>query len=369
MDYTAGDLYYAAKYWGQLAQGSSIDLYEWVRSSISPIDWANSIVSGTAVNINGISVVPSGTVLNADNPAWTQTTESDVTGNTQTWYYFWVANTNLAPSNSDRSITTLSSSQMLTDPTGQGIIWWSVTGSQSLILANVSPILARDNNVARVIYGQNDVGQNEYKQWLLSRPNDPNNVIDSQFWSKMRDSLTGFDGLGNPVPDTNLHPLMRTGTQIRPRQSWFKDRLAAADAWITAVNSLLAKQSQPLTENVEITGWSSIVNSQEAVPSTGWVYQASSIAARNNLVTTGRVQAGDTVLVDSVPDTNGLWTLQTWDGTYWTVVQQQAYNTSRFWTYTDWYASGYDSSTPWKYVVPTSNDISSIYHQMPVREQ
>ena len=365
IDYETGEDSYRAKYWGKFATGSTITVYEWVRSPIAPADWTSYVAQGRAIAQYGLNYIPSGTVHNADNPAYTQTIEYDISGTAHTWYYFWVGNSSLSPQKPTRTMSTLAISQIVADPTAAGISWYAVISKNSLVMANVKPSFQDTHTVFQITYGQPSDGQIEYTQWKLSRDGDPSDKIDNQFWSKMRDSLTGHDQLGNLVPDIGLSESTRYGNLIRPRQSWFKDRIAAITVWVNKVNELIAAQPVPLVDNPDIVGWLPIMDSSEPTPDSadpvfGWLYHVSDLPARNQLITQGKVKNGNVVLVDPIPDTGNLWTLQQWTGTEWIVTRIQSYATNHYWQYTDWYAAGFGSTTTAAYTVNYTANLSSL---------
>ena len=44
-------------------------------------------------------------------------------------------------------------------------------------------------------------------------------------------------------------------------------------------------------------------------------------------------------LVKADETANGFWTIYTWDGSTWNRTKIQTYNTSKYWSYTDWYGT------------------------------
>ena len=86
-------------------------------------------------------------------------------------------------------------------------------------------------------------------------------------------------------------------------------------------------------------------------------FHVSTIAARNLLITAPvPIQVGQYVLVDGNTSTNNFWTVWKYygpssgqsglDAHNFQLVRYQTYDTSDFWEYTDWYASGYSIDVP-----------------------
>jgi hypothetical protein len=210
--------------------------------------------------------------------------------------------------------------------------------------------------VLSLLYTHQQNNQIDYKQFDLLRPNDPASLPSDFFWTKLKNSLTGKDGQDENVPDPYLSDVMRYGTLIRPRQSWFKYRTLAAETYIAEANKLLG--TILLVPDINRSSWVKYFNIAEAPPSAD--YTVGTISSRNALG--GNIPTDSTVLVLGGSDTNNLWKLYQYQfngGNYlWTELLVQAYNTPNYWYYVDWYLphSGVTSLTIPRYVVQTEND-------------
>ena len=71
INYNQDDIAFRARRWGQLFDGSSVDVYQWIESSVTP------------ANYTGIGTVFSTT-------SYTTTTQLDSAGTFVTTYYYWV---------------------------------------------------------------------------------------------------------------------------------------------------------------------------------------------------------------------------------------------------------------------------------------
>lgn len=362
VNYEQGDPDYRANNWGKLAPNTTIDIYEWVKSPIPPTEWENYVVSGLNLSQFGVDYMPSGTVRNSSSPAWTQTTEYDVNGNSKTWYYFWVGHSDMTPMVPNRQYTTNELTNIIINPDSNNIPWYAAIGPRNLLVSNCYNYLNADNTVMQVVYTNKPNNDNDYKEWTLIRKDDPRSTIDDYYWNKLRDSLTGYDAMGNQVPDPKLNPINRYGTLIRPRQSWFINRLSALSIWVNRLNTQLANATVPLVEDPDKTEWINYFNQTEPLPesSGNWDYEVASMTELEQL--SGQLSDGDKVLVLPLEVNNNLWTIWTWnaDNNNYDLSRTQSYSVPNYWKYIDWYASGYSSETIPTFTVNTTNETVDI---------
>lgn len=362
IDYEQGDDEYRAKNWAKIAPGTSIDIYEWVRSPISPSEWESYNTTGINIAQYGLSYSVSGTVRNSTNPVWVETTEYDSSGNRKTWYYFWVKNSDMKPAVSTRSLSTNEITNIILNPISNNLPWYAAISERTLIVANINNYLRSDDMVMQIVYTSKPNNANDYKEWSLIRSGDQYSQIDEQFWLKLRDSLTGFDSMNNPVPDINLNELVRYGNLIRPRQSWFKDRLAALAIWVKNVNTQLTTATTPLVLDTEKSTWLNWFGRGEPTPPKegNWDYQADDMANLSLIA----IQAtnGTRVLVLPTASNNNLWTIWTWDAAIqeFILTRQQSYNVENYWKYIDWYYTGYSSDNIPTFTVNTTTEADTI---------
>lgn len=370
IDYEQGDETYRSKNWGKLAPGTSIDIYEWIRSSVPPSDWASYVAQGRSVTDNGRTYIPSGEIRNANNPNWSEVVEYGTDGREKVYYYFWVKNSSMGPSATWRTLTTQNISSLISDPNNDDRPWYAAISQKSLLVGNYSSYLNADRTIMRLNYSKDLNDDNVYNEWELVREGDRYSPINTLLWNKMKDSLTSQvlrEGnnqqldVGYDVPDYKLNSLIRYGTALRPRQTWFVDRVAASKLFVDSFNQLLANSVTPLTDDSAKSRWIQYFNRAEPIPSqTGnWDYRCVDITQRDNLV--GYIEPGQKVLVDPVAATNNLWTIWKYTGgTAWILIREQAYNTTKYWSYVDWYAAGYGTATQIATTVATVLDLDQI---------
>lgn len=362
IDYEQGSLDYRSKNWGKITPGTTIDIYEWIKSPIPPSDWANYASSGLILAQLGIDYVPSGTVKNGDNPAWTERVEYDQNGNGRTWYYFWVKNSEKIPSYANRKLSTSEIARLILDPSSSSISWFAVISERSLLVANIKNKLNANDVVMQVVYTTKANSDNDYKEWTLIRKGDPISYIDSEYWDRIRASLTGFDSMGNQVPDPLLNELVRYGNLIRPRQSWFKDRLDALSIFVNKINNQLASSSDPLVLDSTKTKWTLYFNQNEPIPPAkgNWEYQVSDLSELEQLKESAI--NGERALVLPNAANRNMWSIYQWDesSSDFILSRKQAYSVTDFWKFVDWYYTGFNETIIPTYTVNTIEEKDAI---------
>ena len=359
IDYGQGDDRYRIQHWGKIAPGTSVDIYEWIRSPIPPADWASAVAEGESIEDNGRSYVPSGSVRNPSNANWCEVQERTPSGTIATVYYFWVKNSAMPPAIPSRELTTANIANLVSSPSMDDRPWYAAISQRSIIIGNVQRLLNGNNIIQRINYSSVDNSQNSYGQWELIRESDPQSPVSAGVWSKLKDSLTTFDGLGNDVPDYHLNDLQRYGNTVRPRTTWFINREAASKVFIDTFNASLAASITPLVDDPTMTGWQVYFEAAEQPQEGTYDFRVGDLARRDDLV--GAIGIGDKVLVDPIVETGNLWTIWEYLGQGgWLLVRKQAYNTANYWRYVDWYLTGYDSTMVPSVIVETIDDLDTI---------
>ena len=360
VDYHQGSLQYRVKNWGKLAPNTTVDIYEWVKSPVNPTTWASYASTGQDLSQYGVSYTPQGTVLNSSNPSWTQMTGTKADGTTQTWYYFWVKNSTMTPAAAWRTLTTQQISTVITNPPSQGIAWWAAVDPRNVVVANVSNKLSGSQKILQINWQPVPSDATHHSDWQLYRPGDARSVIDPQFWQRLTASLVGWDGLDRDVPDYRLHAQAQLGNQIRPRQSWFRNSVAAGQVFVYVANNLIAQLSDPLVTDPNKAIWINYFIKTEPQPDSGgvWQHHVADLTERDQLLPK---PVGTTVLVDASVQTQNKWQVYQYQGSgVWTVVRQQAWNTNLYWQYVDWYASGYSATTYINQTVADGNSLAAV---------
>ena len=239
------DISYRNNVWNKLAQGASIDIYEWISSSLLPAAWDTlaDTPAGLASGISGLSL--------HGNSAYSITKSyNNITKKFINTYYYWVKNKAIVPSVEGRKLSAQSVSSLISNPRGNAYTYIALIGKDSFSIANISQYLNNTDTVLAIEYWTIDkVDQNVHSQWKLISKDTAVEIPDA-IQQKWVDSLCGADEAGRPVPDINLPPKLKYGIENRPRQSMFINRTEALKQFVEAVNTIFLKYQ--ITENYNI---------------------------------------------------------------------------------------------------------------------
>ena len=99
--YEQGTQEFRANNWGRLFPGSTIDVYEWIESTLLPLAWSSrsNTATGLANNISGQPLINNDTVLTVK-----QKYDSKLDGFVN-YYYYWVKNSVFIPDSSKSVVT------------------------------------------------------------------------------------------------------------------------------------------------------------------------------------------------------------------------------------------------------------------------
>jgi hypothetical protein len=341
IDYEQATLTYRSINWGGIFPGSTVDVYEWVESSVLPNQYIE----------NGGNGVPKF----EDNSAYVEEIFVDTTTNIiSTRYYFWVRDkTVVDPNNSARRIPIKSVAEIIENPKAQGIAYAAIVRSDAVILYNVTPFLTANDTILHIDY-QKAINSNIiHSEYELIQQGNPSALLPEKIVNKLVDSLSGVDASGNNVPDPKLSPAERYGIGVRPRQSMFIDRLAAVAQLVSFVNDVF--QKNPITGNTDL----SALSAEEPQPNNKLDEYNLRVTTDTELkyIDAEPLPVGYTVLVENDTTQSGLWVLYSLDETkQWSISRVQSYKNSLYWEYVDWYASGFSDTTKPTYSVESYVD-------------
>ena len=312
LDYEIGTDSYRRQHWGKIAPGTSIDIYEWVRSTVPPASWKTLVAAGTNLSAIGSSNRPSGQVDNDFIP-YVARQQQNSAGQLQTVYYFWVKNSTTVPDLPWRRISTSTISAAITEPQNYSISWWAPIGPRTALIGNIGDLLEGDSTVWQLNWYRDPEFENIHKEYTLSRPEDPRSNPDQSLWFKMIDSLVEFDREGNSVPDLRLRPADTFGILDTPRQTMFSNSSLARQTLVTLINQLLTDADLPPTSDASRSQYlENFFNSSEPEPENVNQLDAVRLATTANLVsyyTNGQEGVGaqlvsaaiETLRVDGIP--------------------------------------------------------------------
>jgi hypothetical protein len=239
------DIVYRTNTWNTLATGASIDIYEWVETTLQPDAWNKSAdtEAGIAAGISGTSLYGNGVY------ALRQRYDS-ISQSFKNTYYYWVKNKKTIPNVSGRYLSAQAVASLIENPRGQGYVYLALTGTNSFSLVNTKQYLKDTEVILSVEYWTIDkIDSNVHSQWKIIN-NDASTVLPAAVELKWFDSLCGKDLAGREVPDVLLPPKLRYGIENRPRQSMFVNRFEALKQYIEQVNLTLKDEQIVTTRDI-----------------------------------------------------------------------------------------------------------------------
>jgi len=344
IDPNQDSIVYAARRWGQVFPGSTIDVYQWVASSQPPATYAGE---GTPRNIVSYDL---STGLNID-------------GIFTTTYYFWVRGITSIDTNAGKTLSTTGVARYIEQPRSSGIPYVAFVSPSATAIYNAVNDISAQDTILSIEFDREYTDDNVHVEYSLIPENRADGFLPNNLYLKFQDSLCGVNTVGAKVPDPNLSPANSYGVQFRPRQSMFADRFLALENYFKRVNSVLAQF--PISETRSFT----LLNSSESEPTAGTGAWDKRVANLEELSYQdfAIVPVGYKYLVAVDSAQNGLWTIysvttaKTFDSLM--LVRVQNYDTRKYWSYIDWYQIGYNRSSQIVAEVPvySSLDTLSVY--------
>ncbi|HET8688722.1 MAG TPA: hypothetical protein VFM18_19065 [Methanosarcina sp.] len=328
INYEQDSLTYRMSHWGTQFPGSSVDIYQWVESSVKPSQYVANGGLGTPKYPNDSAYCTYGYV----NPS---------TGILNIRYYFWVKN--LITTAPGKTSSVLNIASMIASPQSTDIPYAEILRNDSVALYNVNNLLVGQNTVLQL--GSRNTTQNRisdiiHSEYTLVQENNPNSIIPPAILTKLADSLSGIDQFGNAVPDVTLPISEAYGVSNRPLQSMIMNRPLALKNAIAILNPILL--SYPIVENKITT----LLNSGEPKPSSSTYSLVVNTVDQLNYIDTAPLSVGYAVLVNSDSTNNGKWAIYTLNASKQFIVSRvQSYLTPLYWSYADWYSSSFNPTT------------------------
>jgi hypothetical protein len=420
-----GDIAYRQGNWNTLADGGSVDIYEWVSTPLLPSEWAAlaDTNEGTVLGISGQPLYP-----NDDVYSIKQFFNSTTGAVSETVYYYWVKNKAVVPTNMpDRIRSAAEVASLIANPVGTGIAFIALVDTDKFITYNFQSAISTDTALLNIKY-RNDLKPLNpiHSEYQLLTEDVADSLPVEKLENKWIDSLVGSDLQGNRVPDTNLPAKQKYGISFRPRQGMFVDRLSALKLAIVRINDILRKE--PFVDTVNFTNLNLVdnfpdpilnlydvtvdneidlqavgtVRTKQAVlkanvvngeldtidiidPGFGYrtvppvVIEGDGIGAQAEVTidNQGRISSVTVtargkkynilniivryfaVLVRNDSTIDNFWSIYSWDDVRRTFFrsQSQAFDTTKYWSYIDWWKSGYSENSR------ITRELLSIYQE------
>ena len=239
LNYHQNDIVYNSQFWGAVFPGSDIAVYSWVASNVVPSQYTGP---GTAYNID--NYVVSATI--------------NEQGVVVPIYYFWARNTNIVNQETGKTLADSTIQSYIAQPQNSGISYFSPLLQNIFALYNCFDYVNANDSVLHIGYSTNQNETVAHSQYQLIRAGNPDDFLPglpntisynlrgsvtsnqpTSLYARMLDSLSGTNSSGAVVPDPFLPPPVRTGVLVRPRQSFFYDRLGALENYLVSANVIL----------------------------------------------------------------------------------------------------------------------------------
>jgi len=343
IDPNQNDIVYASARWGQLFPGSTIDVYQWVMSSVPPAQYTGPgtpydttrFVTSTTLNLQGIVGVN---------------------------YFFWVSGINTVAVENNKTLATTVIAQYIESPNSSGISYIAPINASTIAIYNGLEYISAADTILQIEYDQKLNDDAIHVEYQLIPEGRSDGFLTPALYQKMIDSFAGINAGGQSVPDPLLPISQQYGVQVRPRQSMFANRFLALQNYLGHANTVLAQF--PISETKSFN----LLNSNEPIPSAAsgaWDMQLANIEqlSYQNLAT---VPLGYTYLVDSDSNYNGFWTIYQVVSGYTSgskileLIRVQNYDTKLYWNYIDWYLPGYNSATRISLTVPVYSALATL---------
>jgi len=337
------DIVYASRRWGQLFPGSTVDIYQWISSSVPPMNYAGP---GTPYNTESYVATP---YIN----------EQGIFGVN---YFFWVGGIRNVDRDAGKTLSITALTQYIENPRSSGIPYVAPINSSTLAIYNGLEYISAQDTVIHVEFDQQLNEDAVHVEYQLIPQNRADGFLNDTLYRKFLDSLTGSDTAGNPVPDPFLSPSEKYGVQFRPRQSMVINRFLALENYLQSANTVMAQL--PISETKKF----SLLNSEEPRPTAGsgqWNYEVANYEELT-FQDLEEVPAGYLYLVNSDSTNGGLWAIYEVlldplsISKYLSLVRVQNYDTKKYWNYINWFAPGYNPLTRVLVEVPTYSALTTL---------
>ena len=260
------EISYRIQNWAMVAPNTSVDVYEWVQSTVTPSNWA-TLVSGDTTGTY------SGTVYSTTNYVQTIVFDSS-TSTFVSYYYFWVKGKTSIPNVSFRKTDVATVASILTNPSATGTAWIAPILPNGILVSGVKSFL--DNTGSALMVEVAATANKTHSEWVLLAQNDQLTALPSWLMRLVRDSLGGFTYDMKALPDPTLSTYRNTGSYYG--QNIFNTTgnglSNARKSYVGVINSIFAQT--PIMQNL---------SSVEGISrSDTWIQESSFIQNHNGII-------------------------------------------------------------------------------------
>ena len=193
INYDQGSPDYRQEHWGGLFPTSTIDIYEWTKSPVTPDEYLSAVRAGTTIDGIELTGSPYRTVdVYGDiQYNWCEEIElNSITNQVETYYYFWVKNKTTTPS-IERQYSVTQLADIIRNPNTQDIAWLAASSENTVLISSLHKNSGLDDLVMQVNFDSNS--SDYHQEFMLLSENNPNTQIPEWLHLGLRDSLSGFN--------------------------------------------------------------------------------------------------------------------------------------------------------------------------------
>ena len=420
------DVTYSTNNWNKLFTGATIDVYEWIESTLTPEQWNAQADTndGLAQGISGQSKSTTNYVL---KKVYDSISQSFVDK-----YFYWVKDKKTIPNNDFRNESAFNTAQLIADPYSYGYKFVSFFSNNQFAINNCDTLIeGKDVAISVQYYTLDNQDTNIHNQYQILTDGLASSKPNRDIERKWFDSLIGYDTNNRPVPDTTLGAKKKYGILNTPRQSIFVNSTEALKQIIERINGVLIKNL--IVENKNLTGLNykedfpsaisrlydtavdtyaeidliGIAKSKQAIltpviedgkivrvtitdPGRGYLvaptytirgdsgegadftFTIDNAGQITNVVVNNEgenYENGTTIevrkfsaLVKADETINGKWAIyeRLSETNSWNRIKSQAYNTTLYWEYADWYATGINATIDIDYLIDYSYQLDGL---------
>ena len=420
------DVTYSTNNWNKLFAGASIDVYEWIETTLTPEQWNAQADTndGLAQGISGQAKTLTNYVLKKVYDSISQTFVDK--------YFYWVKDKKTIPNNEFRNESAFNTAQLIADPYSYGYKFVSFFANNQFAINNCDTLIeGKDVAISIQYYTLDNQDTNIHNQYQILTDGLASSKPNRDIERKWFDSLIGYDTRNRPVPDVTLGPKKQYGILNNPRQSIFVNSTEALKQTIERINGVLIKNL--IVENKNLTGLEykedfpstisrlydtevdtfaeieliGVAKSKQAVltpvilngkitrviitdPGRGYLVaptykilgesgqgadftlsidnagQITSVTVNNegeNYEDSTTIEVRKfSALVKTDETINGKWSIyeRLSETSTWSRIKSQAYNTTLYWEYADWYDTGISETTGINYLIDFSYQLDSL---------
>lgn len=181
------DIEYNSTYWGTVFPGSDVKIYVWIASDVEPLAY-----------------VGSGLLYDATKYSIGYTIDSN--GNLVSTYYFWVSNNSTVYEKQGKTLNTQALSLYVSNPIASGIAYLAPLSDNIVAMYNCNNSIQADSSVLHIGFGQTITDEPAHEEFELIRDGYaddflsglPNDTVQEPtgLYAKMVDSFAGLEPAG-----------------------------------------------------------------------------------------------------------------------------------------------------------------------------